>query len=141
MKIHRASSRMSGSMESSSPGSEQPRLRNKLDCSRSSHVVLIRSDHHEHAPNTASLGRGDRAAVLKLVRYPLRVNSKKALTFRNEASLSKAYDKIFTSQVLATINKAEPAALFCRDGQGMLGDGVIWAGASEGAAKAEVINP
>jgi hypothetical protein len=85
-------------------------------------------------------GAGDRAAVVKLAAYPFRVNGKKTLTFRNEAALSKAYDKVFTPRVLELISKAEPAAVFCRDGQGMLGDGVVWAGVSGGRAKALVVN-
>jgi hypothetical protein len=87
-----------------------------------------------------STGRGDRTAVVKLVEYPFRVNGKKHLTFRDEVSLLKDYDKVFTPQVLDRIRKAEPAAVFCRDGLGMLGDGVVWARASKGMAKVEVIN-
>ncbi|MDB4981318.1 MAG: hypothetical protein JWM82_2070 [Myxococcales bacterium] len=89
----------------------------------------------------AALGRGDRAAVVKLVGYPLQVNAKRPLSLGNDAALSRAYEKVFTPKVLATVRKAEPAAVFCRDGQGMLGDGVIWAVASSGSAKATVVNP
>jgi hypothetical protein len=87
-----------------------------------------------------SAGRGDHAAVVKLAAYPLRINGKEPLTFRNAASLSKAYDKVFTPQVLGMIRKAEPAAVFCQNGQGMLGNGVVWASVLEGTAKVEVIN-
>lgn len=87
-----------------------------------------------------SVARGDRNAVVKLVVYPFRVNAKKPLVFRNETSLLKGYDKVFTPQVLDKIRKAEPAAVFCRNGEGMLGDGVVWAMVSTGAAKVAVVN-
>jgi hypothetical protein len=88
-----------------------------------------------------ALARGDRSAVVKLVAYPLRVNGKKPLVFRSEASLLKSYDKIFTPQIVDKIRKAEPAAVFCRDGDGMFGDGVIWANVTARGAAATVINP
>ena len=87
-----------------------------------------------------SVARADRNAVVKLATYPLRVNAKKPLVLRNEASLLKAYDKVFTPWVLDRIRRAEPAAVFCRNGQGMLGDGVVWATASMGTAKLKVVN-
>jgi hypothetical protein len=88
-----------------------------------------------------SAGRSDKAAVVKLVAYPLRVNGKNSMTYRDEVVLLKAYNKVFTPQVLDRIQRAEPAAVFCRNGLGMLGDGVVWARASKGMAKIEVINP
>ena len=84
--------------------------------------------------------RGDRAAVAKLIAYPLRVYGTKASTVRTEAALLAAYDTVFTPQVLAAIRKAEPAAVFCRDGQGMLGDGVVWARVSRAHARVSSIN-
>jgi hypothetical protein len=88
-----------------------------------------------------SAWRGDRMAVVKLVAYPLRVNGKKPMNYRDEAALLKNYDTVFTPRVLDRIQKAEPAAIFCRDGWGMLGDGVVWARASNETAKVEIINP
>jgi hypothetical protein len=88
-----------------------------------------------------ALARGDRSAVVKLVAYPFRVNGKKPRILRNEASLSKSYDKVFTPQILDKIRAAEPAAVFCRDGEGMLGHGVIWANIADRGAAATVINP
>ncbi len=88
-----------------------------------------------------ALGRRDQAAVVKLVRYPLQVNAKRPLSLGNGAALSKAYEEVFTPKVLAAVRDAEPAAVFCRDGQAMLGEGVIWAVASGGSAKAVVVNP
>jgi hypothetical protein len=74
---------------------------------------------------------GENDAVLGLVDYPLRVNDpKRPLLLKTAASLSKNYSKVFTAQVQQRIRTAEPAALFCKDGQAMLGDGVIWANRS-----------
>ena len=87
-----------------------------------------------------SVARGDRSGVVKLAAYPFRVNAKKPLVFRNEASLLKGYDKTFTPRVLKKIREAEPAAVFCRNGEGMLGDGVVWAKVSTGTAKVAVVN-
>jgi hypothetical protein len=77
---------------------------------------------------------------MKLVGYPIQVNAKRSLSLGSAAALSKAYEKVFTPKVLEAVRKAEPAAVFCRNGQGMLGDGVIWAVASGGTAKATVVN-
>jgi len=81
-----------------------------------------------------------RAALAKLFSYPLRVNGSKILTVRSEASLLNTYDEVFTKKVLDEIQSAEPAAVFCRNGLGMLGNGVVWADASAGDAKVVVVN-
>ena len=74
---------------------------------------------------------GESGAMLGLVDYPLRVNDpKRPLLLKTAASLSRNYSKVFTAQVQQRIRIAEPAALFCRNGQAMLGDGVIWANRS-----------
>jgi hypothetical protein len=65
--------------------------------------------------------------VVKLVDYPLRVNAKKPLVLQNAAALTTSYDKVFTATVQEKIQNAEPAAVFCRDGRAMLGDGLLWA--------------
>ena len=74
-----------------------------------------------------AVSRADRSAVVKLVNYPLRVNGKKPLVLQNAASLTKSYEKVFTVTAQEKIRKAEPAAVFCRDGRAMLGDDIIWA--------------
>lgn len=83
----------------------------------------------------------DRRAVLKLVAFPFRMNGPDPIVFRDEASLTKGYDTVFTPKVVARIREAEPAAVFCRNSEGMLGDGVIWATPSNGDAAATVLNP
>ncbi len=88
-----------------------------------------------------ALAKKDRAAVAKLFAYPLRVNAPKPISLRNEAALLKSYDKVFTPAVLEAVGAAEPAAVFCRNGEGMLGDGVFWATMSEKGARLSSINP
>lgn len=85
----------------------------------------------------AALAKKDHAAVTKLMDYPFRVNTDKPRTFRTEAALLKAFDSVFTPPVLTKIRDAEPAAVFCRNGEGMLGDGVLWAT----VAGATALNP
>jgi hypothetical protein len=88
-----------------------------------------------------ALIQGDRQSVLGLVAYPFRVNAETPLIFQNEASLLKSYDKVFTPSVLAKIQKAEPAIVFCRDEQAMFGNGMIWARRSNSGVAATVVNP
>jgi hypothetical protein len=71
---------------------------------------------------------GNKKAVAELVQLPLRVGAaKRSFTVRSESAFLKAYAKIFTPAVVEAIDRAEPAAVVCRDSDGMLGDGVIWA--------------
>lgn len=74
-----------------------------------------------------AVSRPDPKAVIDMVAYPFRVNGKKRLVFRNAESLSKRYDDVFTPAVQTKVRKAEPAAVFCRNGRAMFGDGVVWA--------------
>ena len=88
--------------------------------------------------------REDRAAVVKLMATPLHVNDvngKNPRTFRKPAALLKAYDEVFTADVLAAIRRLEPADLFCRDGSVTSGGGMLWADYAGGdEPKVSVIN-
>jgi hypothetical protein len=86
------------------------------------------------------LARKDRAAVVKLFLYPLRVNAAKPIMFRNEAALLRSYDKIFTPALLGKIRASEPAALFCHNGLGMLDDGLFWAAMTAAGARVATID-
>lgn len=75
----------------------------------------------------AAIAKVNRDATLNLVNYPFRVNgAKKPLIFKTASSLAKSYAKIFMPEVQYKIEKAEPAAVFCRDGQAMISNGVVW---------------
>jgi len=89
----------------------------------------------------AALDRRDRAAIVKLVGYPLEVNTKRRFSIKNPAALTQSYDLVFTPNVITRVLEAEPAAVFCQDGMGMIGDGVIWASASRKSSKVMVVNP
>ena len=89
----------------------------------------------------AALDRRDCAAVVKLVGYPLEVNTKRRFSIKNPAALTQSYDLVFTPNVITRVLEAEPAAVFCQDGMGMIGDGVIWASSSRKSAKVMVVNP
>lgn len=88
--------------------------------------------------------RDNRAAIVNLMAYPLRVNDvkgKKSRTFRKQAALLKEYDKVFNPDVLEAIRRLEPADLFCRDGSVTSGGGMLWADDSGGDdPKVSVIN-
>ena len=87
-----------------------------------------------------AITRGDRVTVLKLVGYPLRVNSTKMRLLRDAKSLARSYDEVFTKGVLEKIRNSEPAALFCRNGAAMLGDGVVWATGSTTSLAISTVN-
>jgi hypothetical protein len=78
-----------------------------------------------------AIAGGDKEAVLHLLDYPFRVNGPQTpLVFKKASRLSKSYSQVFTAEVQKQIRDAEPAALFCRNGQAILGSGVVWANRS-----------
>jgi hypothetical protein len=69
----------------------------------------------------------DRAAVTRLISYPLRVNSGGRATFyRNVRSVLADYDRIFTSRVRNAILTQRFENLFGRDQGVMIGDAAVW---------------
>ena len=69
----------------------------------------------------------DRGAVIKLIRFPLRVNTKsKSQVYRDSASVRADYDKIFTPQVRQAILSQKSDRLFGRDQGLMIGNGQVW---------------
>lgn len=81
----------------------------------------------------------DAKSVAKLVRVPFRVNGTRSETIATPEDLL-THGKIFSEGVVAKVRKAEPRAIFCRNGSAMLGDGVIWAHRELGIALADVLN-
>ncbi|MBE9609521.1 hypothetical protein [Chitinilyticum piscinae] len=79
-------------------------------------------------------------ALAATIAYPLRVNGGKVRSVRDDAALRKNFAQVFTGPVIAAIGKAEPAAVFCRNGQAMFGDGVGWAELRGKQARVVVIN-
>ena len=69
----------------------------------------------------------DRGAVIKLVGFPLRVNSNgKTRVYRDAASVRAGYDQIFTPQVRQAILAQRHDRLFSRDQGLMIGNGQVW---------------
>lgn len=76
---------------------------------------------------------GDRSAAAHFIDFPLRVNyAGKSRTIRSAAQLSAQWKQIFTPACIAALKIAIPHDMFVRNGQAMLGDGVVWFG-SKGA--------
>jgi hypothetical protein len=69
----------------------------------------------------------DRAAVIKLVGFPLRVNSNgRSRLYRDAASVRGDYDRIFTPNVTRAILGQRFDRMFGRDQGLMIGDGQVW---------------
>ncbi len=91
----------------------------------------------------AAAKNNDRAAMMALVQYPLRVNISSLNHFfiKDATTLKARYQAVFTPKVLGEIRSVEPHGAFCRTGMSMFGGGVIWASADKsGELKAAVVN-
>ena len=88
----------------------------------------------------AAVTSGNSLKVAGLVGYPLRVNGAQKRNIQNRAELRRRYSQIFTAQVIEEIRAAEPAAIFCRDGQAMIGNGAVWVSAEKGRVAVRVVN-
>ena len=72
---------------------------------------------------------GDRATTAHYVDFPLRVNRDgKSSTIASAAELSARWNKVFTPACLDQIGNAMPHDMYVRNGQAMLGNGVVWFG-------------
>jgi len=70
---------------------------------------------------------GNRDGVIRLIRFPLRVNANgKSRVYRNAASVRANYDQVFTPQVRQAILNQKFDRLFGRDQGLMIGDGQVW---------------
>jgi len=74
----------------------------------------------------AAVRADDRAAILGLINYPLRVNGSRTRTYRDAAAVSRDFDGIFTAKVRRAILAQKAGELFVRDQGAMIGDGEIW---------------
>jgi len=76
-----------------------------------------------------STAKGDRAAVCRLVEYPIFVDTPKAkMKVATAGACEKSYEKIFTPRVVDAIGKQRFADLFVNSRGVMIGDGQIWFG-------------
>jgi len=74
----------------------------------------------------AAVRADDRAAILGLINYPLRVNGSRTRTYRDAASVSRDFNRIFTPRVRRAILAQKAGELFVRDQGAMIGDGEVW---------------
>ncbi|MFL6734859.1 MAG: hypothetical protein ACJ8EY_09190, partial [Sphingomicrobium sp.] len=75
----------------------------------------------------AAIRANDRGAVIKLIGFPLRVNSSgRSRFYPNARSVQRDFDRIFTPRVRQAILVQRPAQLFTRDQGAMIGDGEVW---------------
>lgn len=93
---------------------------------------------NEAKPQTAGYGQflsrlqaavraGDRSAVIKLISFPLRVNSQsRSRVYRDRQSVERDFDLIFTAKVKQAILAQRADQLFVRDQGVMIGNGEVW---------------
>jgi hypothetical protein len=72
--------------------------------------------------------RGDKAAAVRFISYPLRANigKGKSKTFRNSAEVLSAWNEIFTPALIGKLLADLPHDMFVRQGMAMLGNGEVW---------------
>jgi len=75
----------------------------------------------------AAVGDKDRGAVIRLIRFPLRVNSDgRSQIYPDARSVRRDFDTIFTPRVRQAILAQRADRLFIRDVGAMIGDGEVW---------------
>jgi hypothetical protein len=75
----------------------------------------------------AAVRADDRRAVMRLIAFPLRVNSQEGARFyADPRSVEQDFDRIFTPRVRQAIVNQKPSQLFVRDQGAMIGNGEVW---------------
>ncbi|HEY9279613.1 MAG TPA: hypothetical protein VIP51_06015 [Eoetvoesiella sp.] len=69
---------------------------------------------------------GDKKKVATMIHYPLNVFAQKASKIRSRKELLSKYDKVFTKDIIAAVQRQHYADLFVRDQGVMIGDGEVW---------------
>jgi len=100
-------------------------------------------------PSAAFLARlqgavrsNDRAAIIGMIAFPLRVNHhERSKVYRDAASVGRDFDRIFTAGVRHAILNQRPEQLFSRDVGTMIGNGELWFEQSCADAKCSALGP
>ncbi len=80
----------------------------------------------------------DRRALVELVKFPLHASP----PVKTRAEFLDHYAQLFPPSEVVAISRADPAAVFCRNGAFSLGDGEIWGQPDEaGVYRITAINP
>ena len=75
----------------------------------------------------AAVQKGDKQKVVSQLRYPINVGvSGKTTKVRNKAAMLQYYDRVFTKDLIAAIDKTVPHNMFCKFTGAMLGNGIVW---------------
>lgn len=79
----------------------------------------------------AATKRGDRSALIEMVRLPLRVNGpqrQQIRYYRTRSDIRRDFERIFEPSVLEAISKQDLGDLSMSDGNYMIGLGDLWFG-------------
>ena len=87
------------------------------------------------------LERDDRAALVSMIRLPLKIYSGSGKTYTDSKSLISDFDQVFTAKVRAAISTARYEDVFVNYQGAMLGDGEIWFDKRDGKVQIKAINP
>jgi hypothetical protein len=73
--------------------------------------------------------RGDRYALVSLVQFPLNVNigPNRPIPIASKRDLLARYSRIFTPNVIASLQQNESRDVFCRNGMSWVAGGIMWA--------------
>jgi hypothetical protein len=88
----------------------------------------------------AAIGAAKTDAVAALIRYPLQVNGTPRINVSDRRTLLSRYSDVFNPDVVKKIRNALPEAVFCRNGQAKIGNGVIWVHSEKGQVALDVVN-
>ena len=84
----------------------------------------------------------DRAALIGMIAFPLRVNHhERSKVYRDAASVSRDFDRIFSARVRQAILSQRPELLFSRDVGTMIGNGELWFEQSCADARCSALGP
>lgn len=91
----------------------------------------------------AAVRASDKDRIAAMVRYPLRVNTKRGhRSVRTRAEFLKDYDRIFNGAVRASVVSQSPDCLFANWQGVMIGGGGVWFQQQKnGAMRTETLNP
>jgi hypothetical protein len=88
----------------------------------------------------AAIGAAKTDAVTALIRYPLQVNGTPRINVSDRRTLLSRYSDVFNPDVVKKIRNALPEAVFCRNGQAKIGNGVIRVHSEKGQVALDVVN-
>ena len=98
----------------------------------------------------AALRADDRSAIIARINFPLRVGGAGGpRIYRDEQSVERGFDRIFTPRVIRAIARQKPGQLTIRNRRAVVGKGEVWlaetcpdiACSAPGPVRIEIVNP